>query len=905
MPTPARNIALILTASLAALMAGHAGSASAAEFEERLGLECGSGVARSCSELGRRLLIGLGLPRSDPEAFRYHRRACDLDAARCHEAATLTAAGLGTERDDEAAATLHRHACEAGSTEGCRQLGSLHLSGRGVPRSLPASLKFQRRACEGGNAKGCRGLALHFLAGHGTRREPERGAELLDGACRDGDGASCLILSTDLFGGVDRDRPRDAELQSRAGALLAQACTEDQAAQCFWLGRIHHEGLGVSKSSSEAVRFFRRGCELRDGRACLALGQSLLEGDGVEAAVEEGLRVLRTGCEDSIRGASACRALGRLLHDGEAVALDRAEATRLYERACNLGLARGCSALASELLDGHGVERDTDRALELLEESCREAFDPSACFKLATIFEKGEVVDRDGVRARGFRRKACRLGNKGACAELEPTFFTTRHGLRALGLAPVLCAALLIIGGRRLRMGPARPGSFSQMESERELRAVIPLPRSNGTAFLLFLLPWTAGGLLFLQVFGPHLMELAQGQVTVAAENRSQVWFRALFVVLWHGMWLLAIYALVRNVLFRWMGVMHLQADEDAVRISIEAGAFRWKRSYRSGDLDRLVLSPPNDRPSEAGNLELVSLLSPGSRLALMRKDWGLRFGAGLSDAESTALADALVNRIPSLSLLTDPDPDELPATPANDPFRLIPVPRKPAFRPRLRETLVTRDVKPIVAANLVPAVGALFLSWPAHHVLLTYWLETVVMGLWTIPKILLSRGTSEGRADSASTKLFIVSFFCLHYGGFMKGGLAWIGELAGLASGAGSLEALAFVGRELVASPTLVVALAAMTWRHGHEFRMHWLTSSQCMERHPVATMFTPYNRVFVMAFAIVFGGWALQVVGAPAASLVMLVVIKVWAELRWKQEDWDRHIDGADWGAGPAAST
>ena len=66
-----------------------------------------------------------------------------------------------------------------------------------------------------------------------------------------------------------------------------------------------------------------------------------------------------------------------------------------------------------------------------------------------------------------------------------------------------------------------------------------------------------------------------------------------------------------------------------------------------------------------------------------------------------------------------------------------------------------------LLAANAIPLVGVALLDWSAFSVLALYWLETAIIGVFTLLKIATCRA-------NAIQKLFLMPFFCVHFGGFM-----------------------------------------------------------------------------------------------------------------------------------------
>ena len=58
------------------------------------------------------------------------------------------------------------------------------------------------------------------------------------------------------------------------------------------------------------------------------------------------------------------------------------------------------------------------------------------------------------------------------------------------------------------------------------------------------------------------------------------------------------------------------------------------------------------------------------------------------------------------------------------------------------RRTGTSRSALLLVAANAVPLAGVLFFGWSLWTILVLYWIENGIVGLWNIPKILLAQGS-------------------------------------------------------------------------------------------------------------------------------------------------------------------
>jgi len=92
-----------------------------------------------------------------------------------------------------------------------------------------------------------------------------------------------------------------------------------------------------------------------------------------------------------------------------------------------------------------------------------------------------------------------------------------------------------------------------------------------------------------------------------------------------------------------------------------------------------------------------------------------------------------------------------------------------PARRRLLRDpaTLI------LLAANLVPLGGVLFWGWDAFVLLVLYWLETAVIGFWTLVRIVTAPAGSLGSVGDESgptvtSALGLSLFFIAHAGIFM-----------------------------------------------------------------------------------------------------------------------------------------
>ncbi len=89
-------------------------------------------------------------------------------------------------------------------------------------------------------------------------------------------------------------------------------------------------------------------------------------------------------------------------------------------------------------------------------------------------------------------------------------------------------------------------------------------------------------------------------------------------------------------------------------------------------------------------------------------------------------------------------------------------------FRKKLR-----RDDWLIIVSNLIPVAGVWFLGWSAVDAFIVYALETLIIGILTVLKLIIAtifRGKDTWHTSGQSSKvsgLFFIIFFILHFGIF------------------------------------------------------------------------------------------------------------------------------------------
>jgi len=183
-----------------------------------------------------------------------------------------------------------------------------------------------------------------------------------------------------------------------------------------------------------------------------------------------------------------------------------------------------------------------------------------------------------------------------------------------------------------------------------------------------------------------------------------------------------------------------------------------------------------------------------------------------------------------------------------------------------------------LLTANGVVLWGVLAEAWPAFPLLFLFWMENVIVGVMFAGRLLLAR---PDNAALWGQKLFLVPFFCFHYGMFtLVHGLFVITLFGGAGHEAltGSMGpgAVPRVAQQLLAEFDLWVPLAALAASHAFSLVWNFLLQGEYLRARPKELMTRPYGRVVALHVSIIAGGALAMGLGSPLWALVLLLAIK-----------------------------
>lgn len=190
-----------------------------------------------------------------------------------------------------------------------------------------------------------------------------------------------------------------------------------------------------------------------------------------------------------------------------------------------------------------------------------------------------------------------------------------------------------------------------------------------------------------------------------------------------------------------------------------------------------------------------------------------------------------------------------------------------------------------LVLVNAIPVLGVLLLDWDVLALMILYWSENLVLGFYTLVKMLLK---------SPIAGIFMGLFFLIHYGGFCAGHGLFI--LAFLTEGDINpfrdeswplflvfIQLLIGVVREVLAlaPPAWLWAFAALFISHGASFLENFLLADERDRLSLRQIMNAPYTRILVLHIAVILGGIAVVALGQPLGMLLVLVLLKLGMDI------------------------
>jgi hypothetical protein len=215
-----------------------------------------------------------------------------------------------------------------------------------------------------------------------------------------------------------------------------------------------------------------------------------------------------------------------------------------------------------------------------------------------------------------------------------------------------------------------------------------------------------------------------------------------------------------------------------------------------------------------------------------------------------------------------------------------------------------------LIAANVLPLFGVLFLGWDTFSIVALYWTENVVIGAINVLKMIacnpdpaaidwsqfgkadqkelnelkskLTGSTATVQLANHGMKLFLIPFFIVHYGLFCVVHGVFVFVLFGHESfsGFGPFGPLSNIF-EIFSEERMWWCVIALAASHLCSFFVNFLGRGEYRRTAVPLLMAQPYARIVVLHIAILFGGFVSMAFGSNAGMLMILIVGKTVLDL------------------------
>lgn len=186
-----------------------------------------------------------------------------------------------------------------------------------------------------------------------------------------------------------------------------------------------------------------------------------------------------------------------------------------------------------------------------------------------------------------------------------------------------------------------------------------------------------------------------------------------------------------------------------------------------------------------------------------------------------------------------------------------------------------------LIVANLLPLILCLPLGWDIGNLIFFYWCENLVIGGYSILRLLLAQGKSKTDMPRGIPvvyqNIFLAGFFTVHY--FMFCFVHGIFLMLFLSSGfPNNFDSPFQQFAEFWAKLSLTggLALLALVASHGISFARNYILNRAYVSASSHAEMFKPYGRIVLLHICIMIGGFTIMGLGSSRIFVVVFVLFK-----------------------------
>ena len=198
-----------------------------------------------------------------------------------------------------------------------------------------------------------------------------------------------------------------------------------------------------------------------------------------------------------------------------------------------------------------------------------------------------------------------------------------------------------------------------------------------------------------------------------------------------------------------------------------------------------------------------------------------------------------------------------------------------------------------LILANLVTLISCLIFKWDLFSVLFLYWIESGIIGFYMILKMIILPNVfpnstdynvtilgieqkSFGKTSTILIKIFLIPFFCFHYGGFMIGHLVFILVIPNILNQSASYQ--------LILSgiiPLILISIISLFISHGISFYTNFVKKREYERASIHQLTISPYKRIIVMHITLIAGSFIIAFTKMPVFTMAFFIIIKTIVDL------------------------
>lgn len=175
------------------------------------------------------------------------------------------------------------------------------------------------------------------------------------------------------------------------------------------------------------------------------------------------------------------------------------------------------------------------------------------------------------------------------------------------------------------------------------------------------------------------------------------------------------------------------------------------------------------------------------------------------------------------------------------------------------------------LGVDLLPVAAVIAFGWGATPLVALYWLENLVIGVFTVARMI---GSGIANLGNLAAALFLGPFFAVHYGGFCYGHGVFLATFAGernFPSPQGLIQWAIGTAPEMVWFVAAIVIVSLLYYIFDFIGRGEYRRTSPAQEMAP------PYGRIFTLHVAIILGAGLAFGLGQPLLGVLLLILIRV----------------------------